>query len=216
MTRVTFVTTRRVIPVRTLVAVAARTAFSAVFLVACRLGGPAHEFEQPPLDATWPLPGPEAGPEAGDTTAPPDDTTNTPDQPPLEAGPGDATANDASTNDGPEETEVDPPEASACAPFVPTYCDPVHNTGCKNSRCDVSNTANTGVCVWIPGLYGVGQGCTTSAPALGFLGTDTCKDKLTCLGGTCAALCYCDADCPSGGHCDVAAGSGGFMACSGP
>jgi hypothetical protein len=153
----------------------------------------------------------------GDTATPADETS-------MEASAADASVAEGnsdsnSPDDGIEaatdaDDEASAPEADLCTPGTSIYCDPVHNTGCTNARCDVSGTLNTGVCVWIPGLYGVGHGCTTSGPALGFLGTDTCNPKLTCLSGTCVALCYCDADCASGEHCTRAIGSTGFMACA--
>ncbi|MFI5298573.1 MAG: hypothetical protein ACHREM_10785 [Polyangiales bacterium] len=189
---------------------------SLLVLGACRFGGPASEVTQPSLDAQWlpdvgvvdtgTLPGDEPNPE--DTFAPGDDTSDP-----------DADASDESSQTSDADAGIDGDSASAetgaCTPPTPATCDPVKNTGCNIlTRCDVSSTFNTGQCVDL-GALGVGAGCTTSAPFLTFPGTDTCNHGLTCLSGSCVALCYCDSDCSTGQCCSVSTGSGGFKACGG-
>jgi hypothetical protein len=102
---------------------------------------------------------------------------------------------------------------NACAaPFASAVCDPVCNTGCPAlSRCDVTETPQTGACVgiWI-----------TQEGDLCFKGptTDACAVHLTCLDGHCARLCYRDADCTTFGTCcgrDIGAAGAptGFKVC---
>jgi hypothetical protein len=107
------------------------------------------------------------------------------------------------------------PDTGVCTPPTPLVCDPVKNTGCNAiSRCDVSDTYNTGVCVDL-GALGAGASCTTSGPFLGLPGTDTCNHGFTCQSGKCIALCYCNTDCPTGQCCNVSLGANGFSACGG-
>jgi hypothetical protein len=124
----------------------------------------------------------------------------------ADASPGDATppdeASDASTADGVV-------EGGACAVAV-AVCDPVHNMGCNPlQQCDVDTSQTstpTGLCVFNSGSEGGGV-CTMTFVS------ESCAPKHTCASGVCRALCFCNADCPSGQCCSDTSGPRGFTLC---
>lgn len=187
-------------------------------LAACRFGGPDPVATQPSLDAQWL---PDMGYDAGDLTPDlgvPDDSgdpnadTGAPETTVTETDVDAGETLEAATDAGTDASIVD---TGVCTPPTPITCDPVKNTGCNAfTRCDVSDSYDTGQCVDL-GALGVGAACTTSAPLFGFPGTDTCNHGLTCQSGKCIALCYCDSDCSSGQCCNVSLGANGFSACGG-
>ena len=179
----------------------------ALVTLGCRIGGPRGVGEPPAQDAAAVAdraPGFDAPSEGGPLRGPVDaddrDDETMPDSgPDRSSGAADAAGGETSR--------------SCAAPFTSAVCDPVCNVGCPAlSRCDVSDTPQTGACV---GLW------ITQEGDLCFKGptTDACAPQLTCLEDRCHRLCYRDADCTTAGTCctrDIEAGaaSSGFKACA--
>lgn len=175
--------------------------------VGCRVGGPTGVTEPPAQDAggvdqLGGFDGPdEGGPMRG----------------PVDAADGDeGTPSDSASDRSsiPAADTADNETSRSCAaPFPSAVCDPVCNVGCPAlSRCDVSDTPQTGACV---GLWITQEGDVCfKGPT-----TDACAPQLTCLEGRCHRLCYLDSDCTTAGTCctrDIEAGaaSSGFKACA--
>jgi hypothetical protein len=120
--------------------------------------------------------------------------------------PGDATppseASDASTPDAVV-------ESGPCAAVV-AVCDPVHDTGCNPlQQCDVDTSQTstpTGICVFNSSSE-AGGSCTMTFVS------ESCAPKHTCASGVCRAVCFCNADCPSGQCCSDTSGPRGFTLC---
>ena len=90
-------------------------------------------------------------------------------------------------------------EGGACTPPASVaVCDPVTNTGCVLLQCDVDTTMSTatGVCV----LASIAP-LAESAACTQAMGSTPCEPDLTCFGGSCRRLCFCDSDCMGGGEC---------------
>jgi hypothetical protein len=125
------------------------------------------------------------------STAPGDDASTSPD------GGGDASIPEGSVGDG------------ACAATV-AVCDPIHNTGCNPlQQCDVDTTQTstpTGLCLFNSGGDG-GGACIMSFVS------EACPPHQTCVGSACKALCFCNADCPTGQCCSDTSGPQGFTLC---
>lgn len=91
------------------------------------------------------------------------------------------------------------------APGDVAVCNPVARTGCVFSQCVVDRTkALTGRCVL--GTGSAPSGCTESDLAT------SCPAGSGCYDNVCKALCFCNADCPSGECCSAAAQSDGSRA----
>jgi len=182
------------------VRVARRVACLAVLATACRLGGPSVDPSacvqladagdaQTPCDWNG-----SSGDIDGGEDAPADVSSaiDAPSVPPADASPrGDARA-DAPAGEG--------GEAGACAPPVSVpVCDPVTNTGCPLLQCDVDITQSTptGVCVAGPVLGPVAENaaCTQTS------GSTPCQADLSCFGGVCRRVCFCDSDCTASSEC---------------
>jgi hypothetical protein len=116
---------------------------------------------------------------------------------PSRAPPPDASSDGDAQGDGPAGESG---EAGECVPpaSVPV-CDPVTNTGCTLLQCDVDITQSTptGVCVLGPGVAPVAE----NAPCTQTSGSTPCQPDLSCFGGSCRRICFCDSDCSVGGEC---------------
>jgi hypothetical protein len=122
-------------------------------------------------------------------------------------------------------SDVAPAEASGgdsgdsalCAPpaSIPV-CDPLANTGCTLLQCDIDITMSTptGVCVLgaaVPAAEGAA--CTQTSGSTG------CQAELTCFGGSCRKICFCDSDCQgdggaTGSCCSDSYSTTGFKLCA--
>ncbi len=95
---------------------------------------------------------------------------------------------------------VDANVPQICTPATPVaVCDPVKNSGCLFSQCEIDSSATTpsGRCV----LATLPLGATCSSD--GF--STSCTAPNSCVNGTCQKPCYCDADCDMGTSCKGAA-----------
>jgi hypothetical protein len=177
---------------------------------ACRIGGPSAdpntivEFPNDAADAA------DARDEIPMTVEAGGDDASTDHQTPDDASSGrDATGDGGAAGDGP--TGESGEAAAACTPpaSVPV-CNPLTNTGCFLVQCDVDTTMTspTGICVLAaPVLGSEGAACTQTA------GSTTCQPQLTCFGGTCRKVCFCNADCTGGECCSAGIGTTGFKQC---
>jgi hypothetical protein len=177
-------------------------------LVACRIGGPTAD---PNGYVAFP-----DGAAEGASPAPMDDaaTVSSGDDGDDSVG-GDA--NDSSTsvssgdggNTGDGPASVTTTDGGACSRTV-AVCDPVHNTGCNSlQQCDVDpyqTTTPTGLCVFASPAEG--------SPCLSTIFTESCRAGFTCVSGNCRALCFCNADCPTGQCCSDTSGPPAFSLCS--
>jgi hypothetical protein len=122
--------------------------------------------------------------------------------------PADASPDVDARGDGPE---GDGGEAGACVPpaSVPV-CDPVTNTGCTLLQCDVDITQSTptGVCVAGP-IIPVAE----NAPCTQASGSTPCQPDLSCFGGVCRRVCFCDSDCMGTECCSDRYATTGFKLC---
>jgi hypothetical protein len=106
------------------------------------------------------------------------------------------------------------PPTVCVPPFTSAGCDPVCNIGCPALfRCDVTDTARTGVCIGTL-LSSIGEGMACMRTPL----TDDCFERLSCVEGICRRLCYRDTDCATSGSCcttaiEVDAGPSGYRIC---
>jgi hypothetical protein len=184
-------------------------------LVACRTGGPSGS---PLTYVSYPV---EAGADTGSAAPPGDDGDTTEDS----TG-GDAAASDdapssddvvrgdgASSGGGPGGDDAAPgDEGGTCTSPMVTTCDPVHNTGCTGTQCDVNGLGNAsaliGQCVFnsSPDAAPDAGSCIAIGP------TESCPPKFTCVSGACSQLCFCDTDCPTA-QCCSGSGPGGFKLC---
>ena len=101
-------------------------------------------------------------------------------------------------------------DGAACAPpMTVPVCDPATNAGCTLLQCDVDTTMSTptGVCVLGPAVpVAENAVCTETA------GSTPCAADLSCFGGTCRRVCFCDSDC-MGECCNTAYAATGFKVC---
>jgi hypothetical protein len=106
--------------------------------------------------------------------------------------------------------------ATCAAPASVPVCDPLTNTGCTLLQCDVDITMSTptGVCVLgaaVPAAEGAA--CTQAS------GSTACQAELTCFGGSCRRICFCDSDCQGDGGavaacCSDSYSTTGFKLCA--
>jgi hypothetical protein len=176
-------------------------------LASCRFGGPSgnpgdyvgsNAGGDAALDGAQGSPGDDAAVaphDADASVAAGDDAT--PDDAELPGEAGDAITPDAVV------------EGGGCVATV-AVCDPVKNTGCNPlQQCDVDTTqasTPTGLCVFSSSSEG-GSACTMSFVS------ESCSPEHTCVGGACRALCFCNADCPTGQCCSDTSGPHGFTLC---
>jgi hypothetical protein len=158
----------------------------------CRVGGPSEDTA--PYVISQPDGAPRADGDADGAVAP------------------DGGSDDDGGGDPPDaQPDAPDPGDGSCSPtFTSTTCDPVCNTGCTGlNRCNiVDNATREGKCIgsWISGE---GTGCIKTSI------TDPCAQKLSCVEGKCARLCYRDSECTTAGTCcnkDIA--STGYKMCS--
>jgi hypothetical protein len=176
---------------------------------ACRFGGPS---EDPSAYLTFPSDADDEQAIDGDADASLTEDASidvgdaTPHGDPLSDGPigdgGDA-SRDGSTGDGGDGGTCTPPANVS-------VCDPVTNTGCVLLQCDVDTTMSTatGVCV----LASVTP-LAESAACTQAMGSTPCQPDLTCFGGSCRRICFCDSDCMGGACCSDNYATTGFKLC---
>ncbi len=174
-------------------------------LAACRFGGPSAD-----PDAYLASPPPDGGSKAVLADDGTDDATiATIDAPAVAPPVGDDASTDVASPLMHPTTDDDAGSAGGCAPTV-AVCNPVRNTGCNPlQQCDVDTTQKTtptGVCVFNSGSE-AGGACATS------IFSESCPAQSTCVNGACRALCFCDADCPTGSCCTDTSGPAGFTLC---
>lgn len=166
---------------------------------ACRIGGPSADpkaYVEFPSDAADAAEEVSSGSDAASVVDSSPDSTLSIDAP-----------SDSSTGDARGDGESD----GSCARPDAGNCDPVTNTGCTFSQCDIDTTQTTptGTCVIAsPFPYDAGYQCTQVS------GSVSCQPGYTCYGGTCQKVCFCNADCGSGQCCSGSAGTTGFGLCS--
>lgn len=182
-------------------------------LAACRFGGPSAK----PDDYVAFDSGADAATESGQGSQG-DDAPVAPDDADASATPGDDASPDHATprddasdaGGGGGDAAVGATEGGVCAITV-AVCNPVKNTGCNPlQQCDVDPTQTatpTGLCLFNSGSE-AGGACIMS------IVSESCPPKQTCVGGTCRALCFCNADCPTGQCCSDTSGPKGFTLCS--
>jgi hypothetical protein len=171
---------------------------------ACRLGGPSGDPA-----ARVEFPGDAAA--ASDASSSPADSGGddalVPGAP-ADAAPGSEASPEASFDaaTGADATDAD----AACTPPSPAVCNPVTNTGCTLSQCDIdtSHMTPTGTCVISsPFPNDAGSPCTQVS------GSVSCQPGFTCFGGTCQKVCFCNSDCAASTCCSGTAGTTGFGLC---
>lgn len=177
----------------------------ALLVGACRFGGPSADPEAY-VDVS------DAAADAPNETqaVEPDDGDMSSDVGPIDVDSGDGMSTD---HDAPEDgPNGDSGEgAAACTPpaTIPV-CNPLMNTGCAIGQCDVDTTMTTptGTCV-LAALVPGNEGATCTQTA----GSTPCQPELTCFGGSCRKVCFCDSDCPASGCCATGDGTTGFKLC---
>jgi hypothetical protein len=171
---------------------------------ACRIGGPSAspdayiEFPTEAGDASEQTP---AATESGMDDA--SEAASGPDALSIADAPLDATtATDASAGEG--------GDAACTLPASIPVCNPLTNTGCILSQCDIDTTKSTptGVCVLAsPFPNDAGSACTQVS------GSVSCQPQFTCSGGLCSQVCFCNSDCPAGSCCSGTVAATGFGLC---
>ena len=178
----------------------------ALLVGACRFGGPSANPEAY-VDVS------DAAADAPDETqaVEPDDGDTASDVGSIDVDSGDGMSTDHDApEDGPN-SDSDSGEAAACMPpaTIPV-CNPLTNAGCALGQCDVdtSMTMPTGTCV-LAALVPGDEGATCTQTA----GSTPCQRQLTCFGGSCRKVCFCDPDCPASECCAAGDGTTGFKLC---